>query len=457
MKMFKTSMKRAALCAFLVMATMLAYAQNFTYNYRGVDIKCKIKDGQAIVIGFKRDAAKVVIPANVQSPNGKSYVVTTLDLYSEAAHYKTNAVAIEKGITKIEKNCFAHFSNLETVYIPATIELIGKKAFNPRSIPKFNMPSTIKESDLIAGLTVYPKVEERDAFADVDFNDFYGEKNQKKGTTSFSENIEKPKVAAGTSDVDYNIPTTNIHRENTFCVIIANENYENAPSVDYAISDGETFRRYCTNTLGIPSDNIHYVADANYLGMQEQLDWMKKVADVFGNDANFIVYYAGHGIPGDDGACYLLPVEGSPDKTANGYALHDIYNSLSQITTKSALMIVDACFSGSDRSDISMYTGEQRGIVRKVREEKVSGNVVVLSAAANTETSMSYEEKGHGMFTYYLLKKLQESKGNVTYGELYSYVNKEVRRRSVVSKGKTQTPSVIFSDRLVGKWENLKF
>ena len=53
-----------------------------------------------------------------------------------------------------------------------------------------------------------------------------------------------------------------------------------------------------------------------------------------------------------------------------------------------------------------------------------------------------YEEKSHGLFTYYLLKKLQESQGDITLGDLFTYVEKQVVRTSLTVIRKSQTPSV---------------
>lgn len=66
-----------------------------------------------------------------------------------------------------------------------------------------------------------------------------------------------------------------------------------------------------------------------------------------------------------------------------------------------------------------------------------------------------YKEKGHGLFTYYLLKKLQDTKGDVTLGELSEYVNKEVRRQSVVINHKSQSPTVVPADGM-SDWSNIK-
>jgi hypothetical protein len=70
--------------------------------------------------------------------------------------------------------------------------------------------------------------------------------------------------------------------------------------------------------------------------------------------------------------------------------------------------------------------------------------MVVLSAAQGDETAYPYPEQHHGLFTYYILKKLQETSGNVTLGELSDYVIDQVRKRSVLENdGKIQTPTIV--------------
>jgi hypothetical protein len=82
--------------------------------------------------------------------------------------------------------------------------------------------------------------------------------------------------------------------------------------------------------------------------------------------------------------------------------------------------------------------------------------MVVFSAAQGDETAYPYAEKGHGLFTYYLLKKLKETKGDVDYGTLAEYIRKEVMRKSAVVNNKSQTPSISASSVLIDSWKQLK-
>lgn len=448
---------------FAFMCPLGLNAQNFTYNYRGVDFKCKVKDGRTIIRGFDTDAAKVVIPSQVTDKRGNTLQVTAVDLFAEAMSYKTNTVVIETGITEIEEYSFYQFNKLSLIYIPNTIEKIGKKAFNSKHAPTFNMPSSIRESDLLAGNVVYPKTlpsQEADPMLGLDLSDYgeaVGSKIKEEEVAVITPKVEG--ITPGTSDIDYNIPTTSTSRENTFCVIIANETYKqkDTPNVKYAAQDGKTFKNYCLRTLGLPQENVRFASNASYLQMKSMLEWFRQIGDVYGKDANFIVYYAGHGVPDEKGNCKLIPADVSINDVNNGFSLKDLYDSLGKITTSSVLVLIDACFSGNDREDIAAVDDLHRGIVREVKTENVTGDVVVLTAASGAETALSYDEKAHGLFSYYLMKKLQDTKGDVTYGELYDYIKKEVMRKSIVAKGKKQTPSVTCSNKIIKNWKNIKF
>jgi len=96
------------------------------------------------------------------------------------------------------------------------------------------------------------------------------------------------------------------------------------------------------------------------------------------------------------------------------------------------------------------------GVTIKVKQSAPKGNIVVFSAAQGDETAYPYKEQGHGLFTYYLLKKLQETKGDVTLGELSDFVKTQVVRQSVVVNGKMQTPTLIPSAAVGDSWKTWK-
>ena len=214
------------------------------------------------------------------------------------------------------------------------------------------------------------------------------------------------------SDIDTTIPTTPQKNENTFVLIILNE-------------------------------------------MRHEIKWLQDIISVYKGDVKIIFYYAGHGIPDEQSkTAYLLPIDGYGSDASTGYSLTNLYNNLGNVTSKSVIIFLDACFSGTNR-DGNMLTAA-RGVVIKTKASSPKGNMITITAAQGDETAYPYKEEGHGLFTYYLLKKLQETKGNVTLGELGDYIQTQVRRQSVVTNGKLQSPSILVSPNIGNSWKNWK-
>ena len=269
-----------------------------------------------------------------------------------------------------------------------------------------------------------------------------------------SSSSNKPIIPSVVSDIDENIPQNAVVGNPVFAVIIANENYLEVDKVPYASHDGEAFKKYCEQTLGIPQSNVKLVTDATLNNIKRQLNWLGQVMDVYQGEASIVFYYAGHGIPDEkSGSAYILPVDGVGNDVSTGISLDKLYSDLSSKPAKSVVVLLDACFSGA-RRDGGMLASA-RGVAIKAKQNAPKGNMIVLSAAQGDETAYPYNEKGHGMFTYYLLKKLQETKGDVSFGELADYVTEEVKKQSVVTNGKMQTPLVTPSNN-VTNWRNWK-
>lgn len=248
------------------------------------------------------------------------------------------------------------------------------------------------------------------------------------------------------SDVDINIPQSSIKNANTFVLIFGIENYieSDISNVDFALNDGAKFREYCLRTLGIPEQNIHYRSDATRNQLRSEIKWARNISEAYGKDANLIVYYSGHGMPDErTRRAYLLPADGIANDPESGYALSSLYEELGEMNFNSSLVLLDACFSGTKRNG-EMLTAS-KGVAIKPSNEELFGNVAVLSATQGDDTAYPDEENGHGLFTYYLLKKLQESKGNVTIAELSDFISTNVKRASVVRNAKMQTPTVNYS------------
>ena len=254
--------------------------------------------------------------------------------------------------------------------------------------------------------------------------------------------------------IDYIIPQYASENNNILAIVIANENYKRVPNVPHAINDGAVVKKYLLNTFGVPEENIEYLEDASLNDIKFALTNVSQKCEGFKDKYSVIVYYAGHGVPDEKSSeAFLLPVDGFGTDPSSGLALDDFYNSLSQLSAKSVIVILDACFSGAKRDGGMLMA--TRGITIKPKMQVPDGKLIVFSATSEDQTAFPIEEQKHGLFTYTLLRKIQETEGNITWGELADYVSETVKNRSVDLVGKLQSPSVSVSSSLKATWRNL--
>ena len=420
-----------------------------------VDHKYRIDDREFPVyatnrkIKYPKGDGVLEIPESIVV-NGKMYYVTAIGRAAFAGFKNIKVVKLPAGVEKIEAYAFFR-SSIKEIVIPASVEIVEERAFGHCGKLK---DLVFEGNDIMLGSGLYDE--------SLNINVRYIESGNDMAQNSIKEERRKKSEKAketfvvGTSDVDTDIPHVSTKNDETFAIIFANEKYDTEANVEYAINDGEMFRNYCLRTLGIPEENIHFRKNATLNHIKNEIAWIEKVAQAYDGEAKFIIYYAGHGIPDENTrAAYLLPTDGSGTNTATGYSLGEMYSKLGNTNAKNVTVFLDACFSGAVRGDGMLASA--RGVAVKVKKNSVTiGNLVVFSAAQGDETAYPYNEKGHGMFTYFLLKKLQESKGEVTYGELAKYIKEQVSRRAIVINEKSQTPTVIPSSSMGENWKKMK-
>lgn len=275
------------------------------------------------------------------------------------------------------------------------------------------------------------------------------------GGTTIAENQVKVTPVTIDNSLDTNIPVEANNNAKTFAIIIGNENYQYVSSVPYAKNDAKIFATYCQKTLGLPQSNVRSYENATFGTMLTALADAKAIAEAYNGDINLIFYYAGHGIPNEkDNSAYLLPIDVDGKQIEACFSVTRLYSELQSLNARSVVVFMDACFSGAQRGEGMLV--EARGVAIKAKSAAPQGNMVVFSAASGDETAYPYKEKGHGMFTYFLLKKLNETKGNVTLGELGDYITTQVKQQSIVVNRKSQTPTVVPSSSMSADWRNWK-
>jgi uncharacterized caspase-like protein len=263
------------------------------------------------------------------------------------------------------------------------------------------------------------------------------------------------------SDVDRNIPENSRKYSNRYALIIGNEDYSTyqtslskESNVAYARNDAKTMNEYFNLTLGIPNENIDLHFDATAGRMNQSIDRLSKIIKNSAGNAEIFVYYAGHGLPDENKEPYLIPVDITGANVQGGLRLFDFYKKLTEFPSSRVTVILDACFSGAARGRELLA---MRGVRIKANELELSGNLVVYTASSGEQGSLPYEEKKHGIFTYHLLKKLQESNGDISYSGMHDHLKQQVSLNSVLINSKEQNPQLLYSPEVTSKLVQWKF
>ncbi len=278
-----------------------------------------------------------------------------------------------------------------------------------------------------------------------------------KQATSSSTDVVK--MAGLASDVDMDIPETGLVNPNRFALIIGNEDYssfqlglESEADVEFAMNDAKAFKIYANKVMGIPEENIILLLNATQMKMNIAIDKMVDIAKSMDGEAEIFFYYAGHGLPHEQTKePYIIPVDVGGSNIEYAIKLNDLYEKLNKYPSKRVTVFLDACFSGGGRNQGLVSA---RAVKIKPKENDFSGRMVVLSASSGNQTSLPYKEKQHGMFTYYLLKILQQTEGDITYDDLSGYVTKQTTLKSVMVNSKEQNPQVAASPDIVHEWKS---
>ena len=264
--------------------------------------------------------------------------------------------------------------------------------------------------------------------------------------TADGKTIERSELLTGLTQT----ATPDIYK---YALIIGNEDYNSfkqqtlyEPNVDFATNDADAFKEYAVKIVGVPEENIIMLKNATYSQMKFNINKLARIAGIYPGNVELYVYYAGHGqVDGKSKESFLIPVDVSTTAPSEGIRLEDLYATISGSGCKRAMMFLDACYSGMGR-----------GIIIQPKKTPVSGNMVVMTASSATQRSMPYEEKKHGMFTYFLLKKLKDTSGDITIEELFNDVKANVQSNSVWINDSEQTPELISGPGIDENWKSWK-
>lgn len=249
-----------------------------------------------------------------------------------------------------------------------------------------------------------------------------------------------PAAPARASAVDrpsYRFPP----RPDDFAVVVGIESYDGLPPAQYAERDARAVREHLL-ALGYPERNVAFLTGkaASSAGLKKHLEtWLPNNVTP---DSTVLFYYSGHGAPDPvSGKAYLVPTDGDPQYLPDtAYPIARLYETLGALKAKRVVVAMDACFSGAGGR--SVLAKGVRPLVTTVEAAPAAGaNLVALSASGGDQVSGTADGEGHGLFTYFLLKGLNDSGGKATVRGLYDGLRPKVQDHAR-RENREQTPQL---------------
>jgi hypothetical protein len=247
--------------------------------------------------------------------------------------------------------------------------------------------------------------------------------------------------------VDKYIPQTTERQDSTYAIVIGNEHYNgNVVDASFACNDARVFSKYLERTLGV--QHIDTITDASYTKMLNEIpNYLDALKTVSPPARKLIFYYAGHG-QSDNADNSLMPCDANNNKQL-AIKLDTLYALFKQLKHVKVICFLDAC-----RTGVVKKSGD-RGIAGFISPDDPPYNTVVFWASNKGQPAGFYKAERHGLFTYFLLQKLQQSNGDCTYGQLFDYLKAKVPMEGAMLKDK-QYPTDKAGTGVEVFWKNWK-
>ena len=245
------------------------------------------------------------------------------------------------------------------------------------------------------------------------------------------------------SDVDELPPVTAKPNKNAYAIVIGVEKYrQKLPKADFAVQDATIMAEYLEKVMGYSEENIVTLINDHAAKSDMEKYFEKWLSNNVEKEGTVFVYYSGHGAPNPNtGDAYLVPYDGDPSFIEQtGYSLKRLYHNLKKLPAKEIIVVLDSCFSGAGGRSV-LAKGARPLVMNMDKQVFHSDRIAILSAAAGNQISSTYEEKGHGLFTYFFLKGIKN--GNSELGTLYNYLKPQVERIARKTYNNEQTPQLI--------------
>ena len=247
-------------------------------------------------------------------------------------------------------------------------------------------------------------------------------------------------------------------RPDAFAVIVGIDTYNDPqiPNLRFARKDAEAIYQVLTDpAVGrFNPDNVIILLDGDATERKIRSALGTKLPRRTSKRSTVCIYYAGHGAPvidvdarrnsADNIEKYLVPHDAEADDLrSTAISMDSIQQYFSWLDAKQVICFFDTCYSGAAGGrSFERDLFRTRAIFSDEHLDRLAGEGrVVITACATNEISLESSEKGHGLFTYHLIRGLQgeadtDEDGRVTVDELYDYVYDHVERDARLMDGR---------------------
>jgi hypothetical protein len=252
------------------------------------------------------------------------------------------------------------------------------------------------------------------------------------------------------SDVDELPRVMTKTNKNDYAIVIGIEEYrQKLPKADYALSDAQLVSEYLTKAMGYPDENVVLLTNEKALQSDLTKYFEKWLHNQVEKDSTVFIYYSGHGAPDHKtGGAYLVPYDGDPSFISEtGYSLKRMYDTLGKLPAKEIIVILDSCFSGAGGRSV-IAKGLRPLVINLPSSMVMPKNMTVMTASSGEQVSSTYDEKGPGLFTYFMLKGIKNEDvvkpdGSIKMDDLFGYIKPQVERIARKQFNNEQTPQLI--------------
>ncbi len=241
-----------------------------------------------------------------------------------------------------------------------------------------------------------------------------------------------------------------------WAVIIGINEYadDNARDLKWAVADARAVYEFLTDPErgAFPAEHVRLLVDdaAQDYDRPTRVNILKAVQTAAqsceGGDT-MLIYFAGHGGIEEQGISYLMPCDAQLSLLRDtGIAVERFRELIGGSRARRQVLIFDACHAGGapvDRAATPTTADFQRLVFGEAEGR------VTLAASQQGQSSYDWDEKRHGVFTYFLLEALggaadANRDGFITVSETNQYVTAQVKTWAF-KHNKHQTPRLLAS------------